>query len=173
MPIVVFDVILVALLGGFALMGLVRGLIQTVGSIIGFVLGILIASYYADDIANSLMPFLAQWTIAKTFAFFGLYWIVSRVTTWLFYWLDQAYHLLSIIPFLSTINRIGGLVLGVTIGMVISSSLVLIITLIPWSLPLQEMVKQSQMAQYLLQLAHYVQIAVPGIFTQILNLIRA
>jgi hypothetical protein len=98
---------------------------------------------------------------------------VSHVTTWLFYWLDQAYHLLSIIPFLSAINRLGGLLLGVSIGLIISSSLVLIITLIPWSLPLQDMVKQSQIAQFLLQVAHYVQLAVPGIFTQILNLIRA
>ncbi len=173
MPIIAFDIVLVAVLGGFALMGLVRGLIQTVGSILGFVLGILIASYYADDVANSLMPLLAQWVIAKTLAFFGLYWVVSHVTTWLFYWLDQAYHLLSIIPFLSAINRIGGLILGVSIGVVIASSLVLIITLIPWSLPLQDMVKQSQVAQLLLQLAQYVQFAVPGVFTQILNLIRA
>jgi uncharacterized membrane protein required for colicin V production len=173
MPIIAFDIVLIALLGGFALMGLVRGLIQTVGSILGFVFGILVASYYADDVANSLMPLLAQWAIAKTLAFFGLYWVVSHVTVWLFYWLDQAYHLLSIIPFLSAINRIGGLILGVSIGVVIASSLVLIITLIPWSLPLQDMVKQSQVAQLLLQLAQYVQFAVPGVFTQILNLIRA
>jgi membrane protein required for colicin V production len=173
MPIIIFDIILVVVLGGFALMGLVRGLIQTIGSILGFILGVLVASYYADDVANSLMPLLAQWAIAKTLAFFGLYWVVSHITAWLFYWLDQAYHLLSIIPFLGAINRIGGLILGVSIGVVISASLVLIITLIPWSLPLQDMVKQSQVAQLLLQLAHYVQLAVPGVFTQILNLIRS
>jgi len=172
MPIVALDTILVVVLAGFALMGLVRGLIQTVGSIVGFIFGILIASYYADDVATALMPLLAQWTIAKTLAFFGLYWIISHIASWLFYWLDQAYHLLSIIPFLSAINRVGGLLLGLGIGVVIASSLVLIITLIPWSLPLQDMVKQSQMAQFLLQLAGYVQFAIPGVFTQILNLIR-
>ena len=42
--------------------------------------------------------------------------LINRLVGFAFYLLDRAFNILSIIPFLKTINRLGGLVLGFLTG---------------------------------------------------------
>ncbi|MBP6942824.1 MAG: CvpA family protein [Candidatus Buchananbacteria bacterium] len=173
MEILIVEAILIALIAGSALMGLVRGLIQTVGSILGTIFGVWIAGYYAADLADALIPFLGSLTVARTISFFVLFLIVSRVISWLFFWLDRAYHLIQIIPFLGSINRIGGLLLGGVLGLAVVALGVALINDFTLALPLKGLVVKTHSGPVLIALGHQVQDALPGLYQHLLALINS
>lgn len=113
----VFDAILLIILAGFIFYGLFFGLIRTVGSLLAVVIGVWLASLLyepAYDWASG------QWgafgTLGKVAVFFLLYGLINRLVALGFSLLDHLFDLLSIIPFLKTINRLAGALFGLLEG---------------------------------------------------------
>ena len=113
----IFDVILLIILAGFVFYGLFFGLIKTVGNLAGVIVGAFIASrfyipvfYWAEDL------FFGYENLGKVITFIVLFTIVNRIVGLVFALIDKSFGLISIIPFLKTINRLGGAVLGFVMG---------------------------------------------------------
>lgn len=112
-----FDVILLLLLFGFVWFGFWFGLIHAVGGVIGTVLGAWLAGHFYLSLVDLLSNFInlgEDWL--KLISFFLIYLVINRLVGFLFYILDQGFSFLRFIPFLKTINRFGGALLGLVEG---------------------------------------------------------
>lgn len=115
MPLI--DVILVIVLSGFVFYGLFFGLIRTLGAFLGVFVGALLASRLYAPVADWVNPFFFSYNnLGRVLVFLILFSLLNRLTGFLFYLLDRAFNIISIIPFLKTINRLGGAMLGFLTG---------------------------------------------------------
>ncbi|MEA3464303.1 MAG: CvpA family protein [Patescibacteria group bacterium] len=114
---IIFDITLIIILAGFIFYGLFFGLIRTVGSLAGVVAGAWLASiFYVDVFKLAENLFFGHDTIGKVVVFIILFTIINRLVCFGFSLLDKTYNIISIIPFLKTINRLAGAVLGFILG---------------------------------------------------------
>jgi len=114
---IIFDIILLIFLSGFVFYGLFYGLIRTAGSLVGVVVGAWLASRWylpVYDWAENL--FMGHEYIGKVATFIVLFTIINRLVCFIFAIINKIFHLIAIIPFLKTINRLGGAVLGFLFG---------------------------------------------------------
>ena len=109
----IFDIIILIILAGFIFYGLFFGLIRTFGSLIGLVAGLwLTIIFYLTvfDWVNNL--FFGHELAGKIIVFIALFTLINRLIGFIFALLDRTFDLLSVIPFLKTINRLAGAALG-------------------------------------------------------------
>ena len=124
----IFDTILLIILAGFVFYGLFFGLIRAVGSLAGVIAGAWLASiFYVDAFELAENLFFGHDTLGKVVTFIVLFTIINRLVCFAFSILDKTYNIISIIPFLKTINRLGGAVFGFLEGGIVVG-LVLYIT---------------------------------------------
>ncbi len=118
----IFDVILLLLLFGFVYGGFFNGLIKSLGSILGIVIGAWAASHFYilmfSKIGNWFGPFD---NLGKVVCFILVFLIAAAMVGFLVKVIDRAYDLMSFIPFLKTINRFAGAFLGFLQGALIIS----------------------------------------------------
>lgn len=116
----VYDIILLILVGGFALFGLWFGFIHTVGSLVGTIVGAFAASrlyeLFAVWIHNTIGGSL---NAERALAFLLLFVIFNRLTGLGFVLIEKTFKFISVIPFLKTIDRLLGAVLGVLEGVLV------------------------------------------------------
>jgi len=111
------DIILMIILLGFVIYGLYFGLVRTVGSLLGVVVGAFVASHFylvVADWAQSL--FFGYDNLGKVIVFILLFALVNRLVGFAFAMLDRFVDILSIIPFLQTVNHLAGAILGFVEG---------------------------------------------------------
>lgn len=126
MPII--DVILLITLSGFVFYGLFFGFIRAFGAFLGVIVGAVLASRLYLPVASMLGPlFFGLNNMGKVLVFLILFSLFNRLTGLCFYLIEKAFNLISIIPFLKTINRLLGAVFGfLTGGLAIGLSLYVI-----------------------------------------------
>jgi len=113
----IIDAILLILLSGFVFYGLFFGLIRTFGVFVGVVVGAILASRFYLLAADIIEPiFFGYENLGKVITFLVLFSLINRLVGLGFYLLEKAFNIISIIPFLKTINRLGGAVLGFLTG---------------------------------------------------------
>lgn len=119
------DAVLIVILSGFLFHGLFNGLIRMIGSFVSLVAGIWLAShFYLDAFTFTQSWFFGHDRIGKVLAFLLIFVLVSRLIVFFFNFIEKAFHLISIIPFLSTANRLAGGILGFIEGVIVLSLLV-------------------------------------------------
>jgi len=116
------DLILIAIAGLFIIAGLYQGFIRTLGSLVGLIGGIFLA-IFAIQWIETLWP-IGDYQIVQVIAFVAIMGIASQLIGWIFELLDRAYKLLTIIPFVSGINKLLGGILGVLEAFVILSGVI-------------------------------------------------
>ncbi|HAM88925.1 MAG: Colicin V production protein [Candidatus Falkowbacteria bacterium GW2011_GWC2_38_22] len=115
MPII--DVILVVILAGFVFYGLFFGLIRTLGAFVGLLVAAFLASRLYLPVSVWVNSFFFGYAnLGKVLVFVLLFSLINRLVSFLFYLLHSGFNLISIIPFLKTFNRLGGVVLGFLTG---------------------------------------------------------
>lgn len=113
----ILDTILLIVLSGFVFYGLFFGLIRTLGTFFGVIVGAFVASHYYILVASWFEQFFFGYNnLGKVLVFLILFSLASRLTSFLFSILDRAFNIISIIPFLKTFNRLGGALLGFFTG---------------------------------------------------------
>lgn len=113
----IFDIILLIILAGFVLYGLSLGLIRTFGSLVGVVVGAYLAGRFYLQVAGWVEDlFFGFNNLGKIVVFIILFALVNRLVCLVFAILDKAFDIISIIPFLKTINRLAGAILGFLMG---------------------------------------------------------
>lgn len=105
------DVLLSVAMLGFVLYGLWQGLIRTVGSLAGVILGTVVASHFYSRIATT--------NTGRVIAFIALYIVMSRLVAIGFYFLEKLYNAIAVIPGMKLVNRLAGAALGFVEGAIV------------------------------------------------------
>ncbi|MDO8626382.1 MAG: CvpA family protein [Candidatus Magasanikbacteria bacterium] len=115
-----FDLILAIIIGGFGLFGLWFGLIHTLGSLVGTVLGVFLASRFYEPLANWLTG-ITGWAgnFPKVIMFILAFIIINRLVGLLFWVVDRLLSVVTRLPFLNGLNKILGLVFGLLEGVLV------------------------------------------------------
>lgn len=112
---------LLAVIGLFAVLGLFFGFIRTAGSLIGTVVTIALLSVgyeYVNQLFGGL--FGSSFFTQATF-FFTAFFLVSKLVGLAMWGLVKALNLLKVLPFVGTIDRLGGLFLGLIEGLIFAA----------------------------------------------------
>ena len=167
------DIILLLVLAGFVFYGLFFGLIKTTGSLAGVVVGAWIASRFYlvfFDWAKNLA--FGYDNVGKVISFIICFVVVNRLIGLLFALADRAFNLISIIPFLKTLNRLGGAVLGLIEGGLVLGLLLFVsgrYTVIDtW---FAAWLTKSQLAPFLLKFTAVLQPLLPELLKQLKSII--
>ncbi len=160
------DIILLIILGGFVLFGFWFGIIHTLGALIGTIAGAYLAGHNFAAVAGFVQSYiggsLAVW---KVIAFILIFTIVNRLVGFVFYILDKLFHLLTVIPFLKTINRLAGAILGLIEGALVIGLTLHIAGVVPLSSWFADRVLEpSSIARYMLGVARVLLPLLPEAF---------
>ena len=116
----IIDLIFIIILFGFGFYGFFFGLIRTIGSLSGIIVGAWAAGHYYlivfGWIKNLFLGYDAFGKIAVFLLFFA---IINRLVVLLFSLINNAFGIVSIIPFLKSINRFLGAIFGLILGALI------------------------------------------------------
>lgn len=167
----ILDIILLLALAGFVFYGLFFGLIKTVGSLVGVVVGAFGASHlylYFFDLIQDL--FFGLDNLGKVICFIILFSIINRLVAFGFSILDKTFRVFSIIPFLKTINRLGGAVLGFIEGGLVLGLLLYVVSKYTFvGTFFGDVLAESQLAPFLL---NFVKIIIP-LFPEVLKELKS
>lgn len=107
------DIILIVVLAGFVFYGFKSGLIQMLGSLVGLVLGVALASRWLDPFSNWLASSF-HWNIlvAKLVGFGLLLTLLNRAIGIAFWMVYKIFNILKIIPGVGALNHLGGAIVG-------------------------------------------------------------
>lgn len=112
------NLLLVVALLGFVGAGLKDGFVHTAGRLIGAVVGFILARSFSIT-AGSIIGVLVPSGWARFIAFAVIFFFVTEIIGFIFKLADGAFKILSIIPFLKTINNFLGAILGIVEGVII------------------------------------------------------
>ncbi len=165
-----FDIILLLIIAGFALFGLWFGLVRTVGSLIGTAVGVYVASRYYEQLANWIIN-LTGWNqnYVKVIIFIVSFLLITRIVGLIFWLIEKVLSIFTRLPFLHSIDRILGFVLGALEGALMVGVSLFFIARFPIGLPFMEGLAQSQVAPPLVRLAS---ILIP-LFPEALRILRS
>jgi len=148
-PMSLFDIILLIIIGGFAMFGFWFGLIHTLGSLLGTVFGAYLASRYYEPMADWLMN-ITGWggNVTKVIMFIIAFLIINRLVGFAFWIVDKMTSFFTSLPFISSLNRFLGLILGLFEGLVTVGLIIYFIERYPVSEKLMEWIAMSAVAPY-------------------------
>ena len=113
----IMDVILIVILFGFIFYGLFFGFIRTLGLFLGLIIGAILASRMYLWVFDIISPvFLGYDNLGKVIVFLILFLLINKLIDIGANVLEKIFNLISIIPFLKSINRLAGAVLGFFTG---------------------------------------------------------
>ncbi len=113
----IFDIVLLVIIGSFGLFGLWFGFVHTLGSLVGTVMGAYLASRYYEPVANWLIH-TTGWgdNFSRVLVFIIVFIIINRLVGLIFWIIDKILSIITRLPFISSLNRMLGLVLGLFEG---------------------------------------------------------
>ncbi len=128
----IIDIILIIILAGFVFYGLFFGFIRAIGSIIALLVGLWAASHYYLVVFNwSSELFFGHNNFGKVVVFMLMFSLIDRLAALGFAMLDRTFKIISIIPFLKSINRLAGAVFGLLLGVVVLSVVIYFLSSYP------------------------------------------
>ena len=115
-----FDIVLLIIIAWFGLFGLWFGLVHTVGSLVGVIMGVYLASRFYEPVANWVVG-ATGWgaNMSRVVIFVLAFIIINRLVGLGFWIMDKFLSILTHLPFIKSIDRILGLVFGILEGMII------------------------------------------------------
>jgi uncharacterized membrane protein required for colicin V production len=141
------DLIIIGIMAAFVLSGLWWGIIHMIGSLAGLALGAFVAGRFFERVAiwgqGGFGGNLNAWRIA---AFFLIFIIVIRIAGLIVSAIDAAFKFLSIIPFLSTFNRLLGAALGFIEGLLVISLVIYFAARFPVTMHFADTLRDSPIA---------------------------
>ncbi len=149
MPLETVDVILLLIIAGFALAGLWFGFVHALGSLLGTVLGVYLAARYFTVLAGWLTNIFGwEGNAPKVLAFVVSFFVINRVVGFAFWFLEKFIGFFTRLPFVRSLNRLLGLLLGAAEGIISVGIVLYFIERFPLSLPFMSHLANSQVAPY-------------------------
>jgi uncharacterized membrane protein required for colicin V production len=168
----IFDAILLICLGGFVMFGLWFGFIHTLGSLVGTFGGAFFAGLSYEVVANWLTKVFDNPNLMKIFAFIFIFIIFNRLIGFGFYVLDKMFNFLTFVPFLKTINRLLGGVLGFFEGVLVIGLSLFIISRFPVSDWFTQVLQASTLAGWFIGVSVILQLMLPELLRQLKSVIQ-
>lgn len=160
----IFDVILLIILAGFVFYGLFFGLIRTLGSLVGLVVGLWLTIIFYLTVFDWVKNlFFGHELAGKVITFIVLFTLINRLIGFIFVLLDRTFDLISIIPFLKTINRLAGAALGFIEGGLVLGLALLFISETAFS----GWLAASKVAPFLIGFAKAIMPLLPGLLERV------
>jgi membrane protein required for colicin V production len=152
---ILFDTILIVILVGFVFYGLFKGIIKMIGGLAGLFIGAWVASHYYIDFANWLSGFnLGSDYILKIISFVVLFALASKLISLVFSLLEKVLKLIFLIPFVKTLDRLLGAVLGLAVGSISIGLILFVISkYVPTGTDVATWLVNSELAPLLLSTA--------------------
>lgn len=164
MPITIMDMSLILVIAGFAFTGFWFGLIHMVGSLVGITIAAIISGQYFEFVAEKLsFLFGGNENLGRVITFIVIFVLVTRLVGIIFWLIDKLFHLLTIIPFLKTFNRLGGAILGAIEGIVLTSLALFLLVRYPLGETFTNALANSTVVEYLLGVANKVAPLLPDV----------
>jgi membrane protein required for colicin V production len=114
-----FDLLLIIAISGFGLFGLWFGLLHTLGSLIGTVLGVYLASRYYEPVSRWVVDSTGWGENISIVVIFAIAFVViNRLVGLLFWILNKIFRVVTRLPFMQSLNRIAGLAFGLIEGLI-------------------------------------------------------
>lgn len=107
-----FDLVLLVIFFGFVGAGFYFGLVHTLGAIFGVVIGVIAASNLYIQVSSFFEFLLIKQEVARVLAFILIFLVVARGIGYIIHAFDKGFKIIRFIPFASSINRLGGALLG-------------------------------------------------------------
>jgi len=169
---ILFDLILLLVLGGFVLYGLWFGLINTLGVLVGTIAGAFLAARWYEPVADwAGFIFGGHANLAKVVCFLILFVIINRLVGLLFWLIDKIFSFFKIIPFLSTINRLLGAVFGFLEGILVLGLTLFVAERYPLGDWFVNSLADSKVAHYLITVGKILMPLLPEVLRQLKSLI--
>ena len=164
----IIDIIILIILAGFIFYGLFFGLIRTVGSLVGLAAGLwLSVIFYLTVFGWVKNLFFGHELAGKIIVFIVLFTLINRLIGFIFALADRTFDLLSVIPFLKTINRLAGAALGFIEGGLVSGLVLLFISQTVFS----GWLNVSKIAPFLISFTKAVTPLLPGLLERVKGMI--
>lgn len=163
------DIILLVVLAAFTLFGLWSGFLQSIGSIIGTIAGVILANEY-------FIP-VSLWVVARTgwgentarvVTFLLLFVVMSRLIG-LVFWLAEK--ILRLVPFGRMVNRVSGAVLGFVEGMIAVGVFMYLVDKLPLTGVFASTISNSFVVDLLQPLIVRILDKLPWLFSQVMGLL--
>lgn len=130
------DLILIVVVLVFVIVGFMMGLIKSLGALVGVFAGAWVAGHYYEPVASWLTPVLLGHSITATIvAFVLIFGLVDRLVIFIFYLIDKIFNIIAIIPFLGSINKLAGALLGFAEGVLATGLLLYVVSRFAGSIP--------------------------------------
>ncbi len=165
------DLILVLLVFAFTFTGWWLGLIYKIGGLMGVFAGVILASRWYEILAEKIgFLFGNNLNVCRIVSFLVILVVVWKLSNMAFMLLDKIFKILTFIPFLKTINRIVGAVLGFLEGSLLLGMLLTFILKFPIG-ALAQMINNSSAAKFFIAVAKILAPLLPIAFKQLQNII--
>ncbi len=166
----IFDIALLIIISAFALFGFWFGLVHTVGSLIGTVVGVYLASRFYGVVANWIINFTGwNQNYITVIVFIVSFLLITRLVGFLFWILEKFLSIFTSLPFIRGLDRLLGLIFGLLEGAIVVGVSLFFIARFPISMVFMNGLADSQVAPPLVRLAS---IFVP-LFPEALRMLRS
>ncbi|OGY42300.1 MAG: hypothetical protein A2Y82_04895 [Candidatus Buchananbacteria bacterium RBG_13_36_9] len=151
--------------------GLWFGLIHTLGAIVGTFAGAFFAGLWYDALGGWLESIFGHSNLMRIFAFIFIFILFNRLIGFAFYVLDKVFKFLTIIPFLKTINRLLGGILGFFEGILIIGLSLFVVSRFPLSDWFIGVLQGSAISPWFIGVSKILQLMLPELLKQIQSVI--
>lgn len=144
------DVIIILIVFAFTVAGWLLGFFHTLGALIGTAAGAYVSSRVGIPLGEWIGGQIGAKVAVTIIAFLLVFLIVSRLVGFVFWLIERAFKLLSVLPFLKTINRLLGATLGFAEGLLVIASVVYVAKLVFPDESIAAVVDSSKVAVWML-----------------------
>lgn len=143
-----FDIALIILIGIFAITGFRLGAVHALGAVVGTVLGVYLASRYYEPMA-AFIGGLTGWegNVPNVAMFIIAFIVINRLVGVVFWLLNKVFKIVTRLPFISSIDRMLGLVFGALEGIITIGIVIYFIERFPVSEKLMQKIAESNVAE--------------------------
>lgn len=163
------DIVLIGALAAFALFGFWSGFLQSIGSIIGSIAGLLVANQYFAQVSLWVIE-RTGWSqnTARVVTFLLVYIVIARGIGLLF-WVAEK--ILRMVPFGKTTNRLLGAALGLIEGVLAIGIFMYVMGKLPLTGAFAKTVDTSWLVDWLQPLAVKLFDKMPWLFSEVIKLL--
>jgi len=149
-----FDIVLIIIIAGFAMFGFWFGLVHTVGSLAGTVLGVYLASRYFQPLADILVH-ITGWSnnASRIIMFVVAFVIINRLVGFAFWTIEKTFDVVKRLPFITSLNRLLGVMFGLFEGIITVGIVFYFVQLFPLSEGVTNTIANSSVAAFTVSVA--------------------
>ncbi len=130
-------------------LGFRSGLLRMLGSLVGFVIATLVASRFYPEVAN----WFGGTNMSQVIAFLVIFGLSLKLISLLFWILGKAFQVVTVLPFVSSVDKVLGLIIGLAEGILIMAMGVYFVNKYPFNDWLMSQMSGSVVAPVLLIIA--------------------